>query len=299
MSSPIPRQTPTRSDHGQDRRADDDAEEQGRGDRPLRGAPTPRHDRVQGRRGVPDPDDARERGRDASGQGRARHRLRRPVGRSGGRSQRLPGRRLRQDRRRRPHPGRVPAADRDDAVRRDGLPRGAAGVLPAGRGDRGPARRRRAHAVLPQPPSRVRPARGHLDPGHHPRRSAHHAARDRRPLGAARRQGPGPDPAEVRRSGRPGPPQGLPDRGAAADRVRGPAVRRLRRLHAGLHRCRAVRRGRRGQPRLDRDHRPGDRLRRPVPADRAGRPVRPRPLRLPADLSRQPRGPRVRRSSSD
>ena len=53
---------------------------------------------------------------------------------------------------------------------------------------------------------------GTLDPGHHPGRSTHHAAGDRRPLGAARRQGPRPDPAEVRRAGRPGPPQGLPHR---------------------------------------------------------------------------------------
>src|SRR5918999_1257943 len=51
------------------------------------------------------------------------------------------GLRLRQDPRRRPGVGGVPAADRDDAVRRDGLPGGPAGVLPTGRGDRHPARR--------------------------------------------------------------------------------------------------------------------------------------------------------------
>ena len=56
------------------------------------------------------------------------------------------------------------------------------------------------------------------DPGHHPRRGTHHAAGDRRALGAARWPGPRADPAEVRRSGRPRSPQGLPNRRAAGDR---------------------------------------------------------------------------------
>src|SRR5699024_1040708 len=140
--------------HGPYRHSADDAQEPRRRTGGAARPGTGRADRVQRRRGLPDPDDRAERlGHGACAHG-ARYRVRRDL-RQDLRPRRQrgshPGRGLRPARRARPPAGHLDDPDRHDAVRGDALAGGVRRLLPGGRRAGPPARGRGHLPELSQP----------------------------------------------------------------------------------------------------------------------------------------------------